>query len=68
MMRVHRQAVGHTVGNRILVAESTQVMNLAPSPQTLQELAPIGGDHFSRMERLPPAVQMLNQARGTNAC
>ncbi|XP_024365302.1 uncharacterized protein [Physcomitrium patens] len=69
----HHQVVGPAVSNRISVAESPRVkesprvMNLASSPRTLQELDSDRGDHFDRMEPLPPAVQMPNQARGSNA-
>lgn len=70
---MHHQAVGPGVSTRIPVTESPRVkesprvMNLAPSPRTLQELDGDRGEHFDRMEPLPPAVQMPNQARGSNA-
>ncbi|KAG0615145.1 hypothetical protein M758_5G018500 [Ceratodon purpureus] len=69
---MHHQAVGPAVSTRIPVAESPRVkesprvMNLAPSPRTLQEMDRDQGEHFDRMEPLPPAVQMPNQARGQN--
>lgn len=68
----HHQAVGPAVSTRIPVAESPRVresprvMNLAPSPRTLQDLDETA-QFVDRMEPLPPAVQTPNQARGNNA-
>lgn len=67
----HHQAVGPAVSTRIPVAESPRVresprvMNLAPSPRTLQDLDE-SNQFVDRMDPLPPAVQTPNQARGSN--